>query len=202
MAPDGERPGAAGEDGGATETARSLAMLAAAADLPGPGWEVAEDRTWSTGGLDPTSEKSRRARRAGTVTAWRTFRQRGSVRSAWVEVVPYATGEDAAVSLRQSPRYFTGAGGPDEEVVAEHLVEDLGLPGVPDVWMYEKTVRGPDGTRHVRYVAGTVAQVLFIASCSGEPGQWTWQDVVTLAATQADLVRRSPGTGGWGRPVA
>ena len=111
-----------------------------------------EDRTWPTGGLDPTGAKSRRARRAGTVTAWRTFRAAPMVRSAWVEVVPYATGEDAAVSLRQSPRYFTGAGGPDEEVVAAHLVEDLGLPGV---YQTSGCTRRPSVVRTVPGTSGT-----------------------------------------------
>jgi len=163
---------------------------------------VAEDRTWPTGELDPASEKSRRARRAGVVTAWRTFRQPGSVRSAWVEVVPYATEEDAALSLRQSPRYFTGTNGPDENLVAEQVVEDRGLPGVPDAWLYEKTVRGPDGARHTRYVAGTVARVMFIASCSGEPGQWTWDDLLALAETQAELVLRAAAAEGDQGPAA
>ncbi len=75
--------------------------------------------------------------------------------------------------------------------MAEQVVEDRGLPGVPDAWLYEKTVTGPDGTRHTRYVAGTVGRVMFIASCSGEPGQWTWDDLLALAETQAELVLRA-----------
>lgn len=155
---------------------------------------MAQERTWPTGDLDPTSEKSERARRAGTVTAWRTFEEAGSGRAAWVEVAPYATADDATLSLRQSPRYLTGASGPDERVVAEGVVGGRRLPGVPDAWIYEKTVTGPDGTRHAGYVAGTVGEVLFVASCSGEPGQWSFDDLMGLAAVQAERIRTAPGS--------
>ncbi len=112
-----------------TEEARSLAMLVEPADLPGSGWTVVRDRTWVTGELDPDSGKSRRAREAGVVTAWRSFEQATTGRSAWVEVVPYATAGDAALSLRQSPRYFVGTDHPDEVVVAGGEVGDRRLPG-------------------------------------------------------------------------
>ena len=172
-----------------TEEARSLAMLVEVGELPGSGWAVVRDRTWVTGELDPDSAKSRRAREAGVVTAWRSFEQAATGRSAWVEVVPYATAEDAALSLRQSPRYFVGTDHPDEVVVAGGEVDDRRLPGVPDLWVYEKSVTGPDGLRCSRYAAGTVDRILFIASCAGEEGAWAIDDLMTLAATQADRVR-------------
>ena len=46
--PDGDN-----EDAPDAGTARSLAMLLDQADLAGHGWEVSEERTWPTGGLDP-----------------------------------------------------------------------------------------------------------------------------------------------------
>ena len=110
------------------EEARSLAMLPGPVHLPGSGWRVTRDRTWVTGQLDPDSEKSRRAREAGVVTAWRSFEQVSTGRSAWVEVVPYATAEDAELSLRQSPRYFVGTDGPEEQVVAAGVVDGRTSP--------------------------------------------------------------------------
>ena len=144
------------DDQSTTGVERSLAMLVAPDCLPGPGWHVTRDRTWVTGELDPDSDKSRRAREAGVVTAWRSFEQAGTGRSAWVEVVPYATAEDAELSLDQSPRYFVGADGPDETLVAGVAVPGQELPGLPNLWVYEKSVAGPDGIRVSRYAAGTI----------------------------------------------
>jgi hypothetical protein len=182
--------GGAGDSGERTvEEARSLAMLVEAGQLPGPGWAVSRDRTWVTGELDPDSEKSRRARAAGLVTAWRSFEQAGTGRSAWVEVVPYATAEDAQLSRRQSPRYFVGADNPDERVVAGGEVDAPALPGVSELWAYEKSVSGPAGVRVSRYVAGTVDRILVIACCAGAEGAWSPDDVTALAELLADRVR-------------
>ena len=65
-------------------------MLLGEADLIGPGWEIVEERTWPTGGLDSESEKSKRALEAGGITAWRSLAEAESSRTAWFEVVPYA----------------------------------------------------------------------------------------------------------------
>jgi hypothetical protein len=175
-------------EGGATETARSLALLLEAGQLPGTGWHVVQERSWVTGELDPESEKSRRARDAGVVTAWRSFEEAVTGRSAWVEVVPYATAEDAELSLRQAPRFFVGTEDPEAQVVVEGVVDRL-LPGVPNAWIYEKSVTELDGLRLTRYVAGTIGPVLFITSVSGGAEDWRLDDLLALAAAQAIRVR-------------
>jgi hypothetical protein len=172
-----------------TEVARSLALLLEARELPGPEWRVSGDRTWVTGALDPDSPKSRRARQAGLVTAWRSFEQVGTGRTAWVEVVPYATAEDAELSRRQSPPYFVGTDQPDEQVVAGGEIDGREIDGVAELWVYEKSVAGPGGVRVSRYVAGTVEQVLLIASCAGDEEAWSLDDLMGLAAKLVDRVR-------------
>ncbi len=184
MARTGDPVGGPGVD----EEARSLAMLPGPVHLPGSGWRVTRDRTWVTGQLDPDSEKGRRAREAGVVTAWRSFEQVSTGRSAWVEVVPYATAEDAELSLRQSPRYFVGTDRPEEQVVAAGVV-DGHLPGVANAWIYEKSVAGAGGVRLSRYAAGTSDRILFIASCSGAEGAWQLGELLALATLLADRVR-------------
>jgi hypothetical protein len=194
MAIDGEadEPGSGGGD--LVGSAASLAMLLVPSDLPGPGWEVSRERTWPTGQLDPESEKSRRAVGAGAITAWRSFEQTGSARSAWFEVVPYATAADASLSLRQAPRYFEGTNDPGERVVAQGFVEDRVLPGLADAWIFEKSLSGPTGGRLSRFVAGTVGHVLSIASSSGPEGTRELDDLVGLALRQAERVRGTVGT--------
>ena len=103
-------------------------------------------------------------------------------------MVPYATPADAERSLRQSPKYFVGTDSPDEEVVAGAVIDDH-LAGVPNAWIYEKSVAGPVGLRVSRYAAGTIDRVLFIASCSGGEEDWHLDDLMTLAGLLADRVR-------------
>ena len=193
MAIDREADDPVGGGGDHVGSAASLAMLLVPSDLPGPGWEVSQERTWPTGELDPDSEKSRRAVRAGSITAWRSLEQTGVGRSAWFEVVPYATAADACVSLRQAPRYFEGTDDPGQQVVAQRFVEDRNLPGMADAWIYEKSLSGPSGDRLSRFVAGTVGHVLSIASCSGREGMWQLDEMVALALRQAERIRGALG---------
>jgi hypothetical protein len=173
------------------ETARSLAMLLNADDLPGPGWGIVEERTWPTGQLDPESEKSRRALRHGGITAWRSLGQAAPLRSAWVEVVPYASAEDAELSLRQVPRYFVGTLRPGEAVMAEQVIEDRCVPGVSDTWILEKSTTGPEGDSLARYVGGTVDRILFLTCFSGRGEWWPWDGVLDLATLQSERVRQA-----------
>ncbi len=188
-----DRPGDGGNhevpDTADVATAGSFAMLLGEADLVGHGWEVTEERSWPTGGLDPESEKSKRAVEAGGITAWRSLADAGSPRTAWFEVVPYASPVDAELSLRQVPRFFVGTDRPDETVVAERLVDDQVLPGSTDTWIYEKSTTGPQGDRLARYVGGTVDHILVLTCFTGPEETWSWADVLTLTALQVERIR-------------
>lgn len=190
--------GTEGNDGAAdgereVETAKSLAMLLGQADLVGSGWAVVEERTWPTGGLDSESEKSRRALKAGGITAWRSLAETESARKAWFEVVPYATADDAELSLRQVPRFFVGPIQPERTVVSEGVVDDQVLPGSTDTWIFEKRTSGPGGEDLSRYVGGTVDRILFLTSFGGPDGVWSWADVLALTSLQSARVRAALG---------
>lgn len=181
------------------ETARSFGLLLSPSDLPGSGWDVVEERSWPTGRLDPTSEKSRRALRTGGITAWRKFGRNGPG-SAWVEVVPYASDEDGLASLAQVPGFFVGVTPPGETVQDERVVGDREVVGLAAPWILDKSTTGPDGGLRSRYVAGAVGRILVLTCLSGPPGQWTWDEVLGLAAAQSARVRTAgaPGPGGAG----
>jgi hypothetical protein len=196
MSPSG-RASDASEQGECTDGGvRSFGMLLGPADLPGRGWEISEERHWPTGELDPTSEKSQRALQAGGVTAWRSLTQAEAMRAAWVEVVPYATTDDAVLSLRQVPRFFVGAQRPDETIVSERSVDDQRIVGVPDTWVYEKSMTDATGPSLSRYVGGAIDRVLFLTCCSGRQAFWSWPDVMDAAERQAERVRKVLGAAG------
>ncbi len=175
------------------ETAKSLAMLLRETDLIGARWKIVEERTWPTGGLDSESEKSRRALAFGGITAWRSLADSESARKAWFEVVPYATSEDAALSLGQVPRFFVGPTQPDQAVISERVVDDQVLPGSTDTWIFEKRTSGPGGEDLSRYVGGTVDRILFLTCFGGPDGVWSWADVLALTALQSARVSSALG---------
>ena len=173
-------------------TGLSRSMLLGPTDLGGDPWGITEERSWPTGGLDSDSDKSRRALQAGLVTVWRLMTRTGperSLPSVWVEVVPYASAADAALSLRQVPRFFVGGGRPDVTVRSERTVADRAVPGVADPWVFESSTSGPEGDTESRYVGGTVERVLFLVCLSAQTEPWSWEDVTGVATRQAERVR-------------
>jgi hypothetical protein len=187
----------AGSDGGGVGSsvgeAASRAMLLGPAEIGAPGWNIVEERVWPTGGLDSTSGKSKRALEAGCITVWRSMARTDPTRSAWVEVVPYASPEDALVSLQQVPTFFVGTGPADEEIEWERTVDDLVVPGVADTWIFEKSTTGPGGKSHARYVGGTVHRILFLVCLSDPEAARPWDEVLAVATMQADRVRAALG---------
>lgn len=186
-----------GPDGGGVGAsvgeATSRAMLLGPAEIGAPGWSIVEERVWPTGGLDSTSGKSKRALQAGCITVWRSMARADPTRSAWVEVVPYASAEDALVSLRQVPTFFVGTGPADEEIEWERTVDDLVVPGVADTWIFEKSTTAPSGKSHARYVGGTVHHTLFLVCLSDPVAARPWEEVVAVATMQADRIREALG---------
>ncbi len=175
--------------GSEEETLWSFALLPGPGGLPGGPWAIAEERSWPTGRLDPESEKSRRALRAGGVTAWRKLEEGGTSRSAWFEVVPYSCAEDAALSLLQLPQFFVGGSQPDDEVIGERVLHDREVPGLPDPWILQKSTRGPRGEVEAHAIAGAIGPLLSITSFSGRVGDWPWSEIIRLTGAQADRVR-------------
>ena len=82
-----------------------------------------------------------------------------------------------------------GTDQPDEHVVAGGEVDGHTIDAVAELWVYEKSVAGPGGVRVSRYVAGTVDRVLLIASCAGDEGAWSLDDLMELATALVDRVR-------------
>ena len=141
-------------------TAWSFSLLLTPDELPGSGWTVVEERSWPTGGLDATSETGRRALEAGGITAWRRFAD-GQGHEAWVEVVPYATADDARVARVRVPTYFVGVAPPGGTVVEELVVADRRVRGArrpvdprQDDVGTRRRAPGPDGGRCGRNRAG------------------------------------------------
>ena len=61
----------------------SLAMLIAPSDLPGSNWTLADERTWRAGTVGDSTPWSQRAKEAGCIAGWRSFKESSGQRWAW-----------------------------------------------------------------------------------------------------------------------
>lgn len=165
-----------------------LATLVGSDDLPGGPWHIADQRTWRTGVTGPATPWSERARQAGSVTAWRSFRDASTSRWAWVQVTPLASAEDAGDAL-------TGVG----ERTLNNLNTEVRLVSETDVpiepfsragdafWAREQHTDSSDGPGVVLMLAAAVSERLMVICLSGTPA-WDWQSASELAAAQAALL--------------
>jgi hypothetical protein len=155
-------------------------------DLPGE-WRTEDERTWMTGRTGPATPESRRAREAGSVTAWRSFHD-GERRWAWVQVVPLASPADARSALAQVGARLLANPRAEVRVVEERQVDVEPFAGADAVWAHEQhtrpvTTSGPDAVSLL--LAGSVGSHVIVLGLSGTPA-WDWDQASLLAARQAE----------------
>jgi hypothetical protein len=173
----------------------SQAMLLEPAELAGSGWVALDQKIWRTGTGNRTSDAGRRAHRAQTFTAMRSFRQATPSRWLWVEVVPYVSAQDALSVLPTLPARFVPNPKAEVTVVSEQFVEPSAAPEVAAFpFIYEQLTTGRHGPSAARYVAGHVEQVVFVVACSALDAAWPWSDVAAVAFSQESRIRRNLGT--------
>ena len=162
----------------------ALARLLSGSDLPDGPWRVMDQRTWRTGEARPSTAWGERARRAGSVTAWRSFSHETAPRWAWIQVTPMASQEDAGAALagvgdRALANLRSGV-----RLVSQRDVSVEPFAGASAIWAREQRTDGRDGPGVVLMLAGAVGRWLVMASLSGSPA-WDWQSASELAALQA-----------------
>lgn len=161
-----------------------LATLLDCGDLPGGPWHVADERTWRTGVSGPSTPWGERAREAGSVTAWRSFRTASDSRSAWVQVAPLASAADAGAALTGVGERGLSNLRSEVRLVSDRDVHIEPFTGASAVWAREQHTEGRHGPGVVLMLAGTVSHWLIAMGLSGSPA-WDWQSASELAAIQA-----------------
>ena len=163
----------------------AVSRVLAAQDLAGA-WRTLDERAWLTGHGGAPTDWGRRAREAGSVTAWRSFHD-GADRWAWVQVVPLASADDAMSALVEVGKRFLANPRSEVRVVLERDVPLDPFPGADAVWAHEQHTRplakpGPDGISLL--LAGAVGRHVVVLALSGTPA-WDWNAASALAAHQA-----------------
>jgi len=162
----------------------ALAGLLGPADLPGGPWRVRDQRTWRTGEIGPRTAWGQRARQAGSVTAWRGFRDKTTRRGIWIQVIPLASAEDARSVLAEAGERVLRNPRGRGRLVSERDVTVEPFPGASAVWAREQHVEDRDGPATVLLLAGTVRHHVVIVCLGGRPA-FDWPSASELAALQA-----------------
>jgi hypothetical protein len=144
-----------------------------------------DQRTWRTGTIGPPTPWGDRARDAGSVTAWRSFRDAEAKRWAWIQIAPLASTDDAESALSGvSDRPLANLGS-RVRLVSE---ADVALPpfaGASAVWAHEQLTEGHGGDGLVLLLAGAVGHWLVVICVAGSP-TWDWPSAIALGAHQAE----------------
>jgi hypothetical protein len=164
-----------------------LARVVTVDDLPGGGWSVIDERTWRTGVSAPATGWGKRARAAGSVTAWRSFEAVAARQWCWVQVMPLVSELDALSALEGIGDRLLRNLRAEVALLREHDVDIEAFPGAGRVWAHEQHTIGPDGEGVARMLAATCGACVIVLSASGSP-EWAWDSVVSIARRQAGLL--------------
>ncbi len=130
-----------------------LARVVTVDDLPGGGWSVIDERTWRSGVSVPATKWGRRARAAGSVTAWRSFEAVAARQWCWVQVMPLVSEPDALSALEGIGDRLLRNLRAEVTLLREHDVAIEAFPGAGRVWAHEQHTIGPDGEGVARTLA-------------------------------------------------
>jgi hypothetical protein len=167
---------------------QAVELLLDESELPQGPWIVTANRSWRSGLVGRSTEISRNARRAGTFTALRRFRQETPDRYLFLEVMVLASAEDARLALPQLRERMVMH--PGRTLLSERQVEGLEVPGVDRPWLYEMSVQPKAKKRSSEKLIGaSISHVVFAVIASGFDDGWEWRDVTPVASAQAAKIR-------------
>lgn len=161
-----------------------LARMLSADDLPDGPWRMMDQRTWRTGVMGPATEWGERARQIGSLTGWRSFSHRATLRATWIQLIPLASADDAGAAVTVIGEQGLSNLRSRVQLVSQRDVPLEPFTGASAVWAREQHTAGKDGPGVVLMLAGAVNHWLVIVCLSGMP-TWDWSSASGLAALQA-----------------
>ncbi len=159
----------------------ALARLLRGGDLPGSGWRLMSQRTWRTGSKGPDTEWGARARAAGSLTAWRSFQNRGVRQWVWLQMVPLTSVADAHAEFDLLKERGLRHQGARVRVLSERDVLIEPFAGSSRTWGYEQRITGLAGPGENKLLVAAVGSNVIVLCSSGAP-VINWQSLAALAA--------------------
>jgi hypothetical protein len=164
----------------------ALELVLSPFDLPGGDWRVLDKRAWRTGRAGIDEGWPRRAREARLITAWRSYEQGHGQRWLWAQATPLVSKADAVKALKVVPDQFLRNLRADVTVTDGNDRDPPRLTGVTHAWAHEDSTVGARGDGVALYVAFVVDSTLAAIAASGLVGSWSWDELLVVAAQQAD----------------
>lgn len=157
----------------------ALARLLTGADLPGSGWRKMSEKTWPAGTKGPATEWGRRAREAGSLTAFRSLQNRAVRQWVWTQMTPLVSMEDAHAEFEQ----IKERGLRTQGAVRVHSEKDVAVDafaGSTRIWAHEQRVTGLFGNGTNKLLAAVVGTSVIVVCASGTE-IITWNAMTGLA---------------------
>jgi hypothetical protein len=165
-------------------------MLLDTTDLVDNGWKMLAERTWRTGISEPNSERSNRAREIGSISAWRSFSRTNPDQAMWIQLVPFASSEDAATAVIDTHKTLLPNLRQKVTTTSEKVIDGVSIVGVDDPWAFEQRTTTAHGPSCTKIVSGRIEQIVIVVACSGTDEGWLWPDVYAVVSSQNEKVRR------------
>ena len=109
--------------------------------------------------------------------------------------IPLVSAEDARSMLPDLETLLLSNPRAKVAVTGARRIEPQEASEVADYpFVYEQSTIGEHGPSAARYVAGTVDQVVFVVACAEFGKGWQWNEVASVAGSQAQKVRRVLGS--------
>ncbi len=170
---------------------RVLSMLLDETDLAIEEINMIGEETYRTFATFESNDEIERARKNGSISAVRVFRNAEVMRSLRISVIPFVSASDAESSVRRAVDNTRPKWG--RKVVEQRYLDDVSVPGVANVFIREIIGRGPRGPVGDRILSGTVDNYLLVmafqASASIEES-WPWEEITSIATHQGLKIRK------------
>jgi hypothetical protein len=118
------------------------------------------------------------------VTAWRSFRDAGAARWAWIQAAPMASAEDADSALTGVGQRGLANLHANVRLVNEVVVALEPVLGASAMWACEQHTEGRAGPGVTLMLAAAVGDWFMVVCLSGSPA-WDRPSATQLAALQA-----------------
>jgi hypothetical protein len=168
----------------------ALGMLLDIRNLPGDEWQVVKERSWRTGVVGKSTDRSRRAREIRSISVERMFHRGVPLGTITLGIYPYASIADAQSAVRDSRVDLMGYRPMNAKVTSEATIEDLRMSGIDNPWALEQHIEERSGSGLRRLTRGNVDRFVVGLGSFAHGQGWAWEDLIPVVAAQGEKIRQ------------
>jgi hypothetical protein len=165
-------------------------MLLEVSELPQGEWTIIGELAWRSGFFGgKKGGMNKRTRKAGGFIAWRSLKLASPHRGLWLEVIPYASKEDAEMAVPLQVEASQENHRVKVTLRESRVLDNYVIREADTSWVCERdttTLKGPNVSR---YVVGNVERFVFMLAATAYGDGWPLDEVALMASTQANKIR-------------